>query len=330
MQKNSILKRVFAGTLTVFFMIGSTSNVGAGEMKDFKSQKIDSLYVERAELCMDFAKNNEQIKKIDEKLEKLGVETLEDEEVVELLRDVENYDISSVPSVAIATPSEYGIKWTSTRNVVIYRGKQYEVQELKAIPTRPTSSLQTTTSSVTKSATRATASKNLAKIVATEVIGHIPEIGGDLSRGITIYQALKGVYQDLKKTDTVYNIKAAYVHRLGAEYTLEFVKPYGARDSGNQVLCYAGNSVRITANISIPTFKYDGKTYQTGLKNKAYSGTVSSPYYDGNKRNMACKNYCKYKEGKSMEPHYNITKYKETAVDGSKFSINVPRPNYGF
>lgn len=330
MQKNSILKKIFAGTLAVFLTIGSANNICAAENSDLKNKRIDSLYAKRAELCMDFEKNNEQIKMIDMQLEKLGVETLEDEDVVELLMGVENYDISSVPSVAIATPSEYGVKWTSIRSVYVYRGKQYEVQELKAIPSNSSSSLLTTTGSVTKSKTKTTAAKNLAKIAATTIIGKMPEVGGDLSLGITIYQALKGVYKDLKKTDTVYNIKASYVHRLCAEYTLEFVKPYGARDAGNQVLCYAGNKVQVTANITIPTFKYNGKTYQSGLKTTRYSGTVVSPYYNGNKRSTACENYFAYKSGKSMEPHYNITQYKETAVDGSKFTINVPRPNYGF
>lgn len=322
------MKKIMASILVGILCILNVTPINAQQNNTYGQE--DILYKERAKLCIDYDKNRKEIEEIDKRLETLGVEEIPEEEVVEILKEVENYSLEEIPALMIAVPRENGVKWTSSRRISIYNGKKYEIQELRAIPSSANSSLQTTTSTVTKSATGVTARRNLAKIFVTSVLGNIPGVGGELSTGITIYQALKGLYNDLKETETINNIKASYVHRLGVEYTLVFVKPYGMPDAGNQVLCYAGNNIQVNANITLPTFSYDGKTFSTGLKTQTYKGTVTSPNYDGNRWNTACANYVAYKNGKQMEPHYNISTYQEVVVDGTKISIFVPRPAYGF
>lgn len=116
---------------------------------------------------------------------------------------------------------------------------------------------------------------------------------------------------------------------LCAEYTLEFVKRNGSADAGNQVLSYAGNSFRVTTDVDTPTFSYNGGNYQSGIATKRTTGTVVSPQYS-NKRNTTCANYYKYKNGSSMDPHYNVPTYKKELVSGGTKTIPVPTPGYGF
>lgn len=203
------IKLVNMLALVMFFVLGFFSITYANESDPNgvdKQQAIKDLYKERAELCANFDENVDRIEKIDKQLEKLGVEELSEGEVFEILSEAENFDMASVPSLMIATPSVAGVKWTSSRSVNTYNGIQYEVQELHAIPTSMTSCLYSSHITYSASNRNIRAASNLAKSALPNVLGLVPKIGGDLATGVTIFQLLKGAYTDLQESTIVSNI----------------------------------------------------------------------------------------------------------------------------
>lgn len=108
-------------------------NIRDLESKDYKSMvdetdNIDVLFEIRMNLSNDFDKNGELIIYIDEKLEQLGVEEIGYNELVNKLKRK-----SMIQSFVALNPSTT-VKWTSTRQTTCYRGKMYELQIVRGVP----------------------------------------------------------------------------------------------------------------------------------------------------------------------------------------------------
>ena len=105
------------------------------------TEKVDALFDERGELATDFDKNKERIAQIDAELSNLGVDFLSTSEVTQLLTK-QNADKSmNIEQPLVALPTVKNVTWTSTRQVTVYRGKEYELQIIRGVPNGDSSPL---------------------------------------------------------------------------------------------------------------------------------------------------------------------------------------------
>lgn len=298
-----------------------------------KQRKIDELYEERLNLCMNYDKNQKAIDKLDKSIEKLGAVEVTLKEVEEKMKMVseEGMVIDKQNAINVKVPRESYVKWTSTRRIVTYNGTQYEIQELRAVPTSSRSSLYGSATVKKTVRQNVKAKKEFLKSTIPTIMGMAPNVVGTIGNGLSIYQACRAYDENLSNNVTIEEIEANSTITVGTDYIFDYVKKVGYKDEGHQVLCYAGNNVSVAVSTVIPTleFKVGNNEYTVSHKVRNDNLSISSPKIS-NRYNTACSNYIKYLKGKNMNSHYNIQKFKVRLLAKTKKTVWVPKPNYGF
>lgn len=292
------------------------------------------MYEDRLKLSANFEKNKKQIEKIDKKIEKLGAVEITSKEVEKKMQQNVNKDgtvFCQQNTINVKVPRESYVRWTSTRRIVTYNGVQYEIQELRAVPSSSKSSLYGTATVKETKRQNVKATTEFIKSIVPTVMGMIPNGVGALGNGISIYQACSSYSKNLSSSVTVENIEANSTITVGTDYVLDYVKKVGYKDEGHQVLCYAGNNVNTEITTVIPTLEFKKKKNEYKVKHiiRHDNQTLSSPKIN-NRYNTACSNYVKYSKGKNMNSHYNIQKFQVKLLSKTKKTVWVPKPNYGF
>lgn len=164
--------------------------------------------------------------------------------------------------------------------------------------------------------------KSVLKFAASSLAGKIPEVGGIISSGITFYDLCKDSINALKKTTVVKDVSCSYNTRVSTDEIFVFVKYKGAKDLGNQVLCYVGNVVHYSTGINVLSGKTENGEYIPDVIQKKCSGVIKSSQYD-NHCAEASQNFWKYNHKQQMNEYYTISNIQEKKIAGD-VQISVP------
>lgn len=278
---------------------------------------IDSLYVKRNELALDFDRNKEQIDQIDQELASLGVEEISYAELANKLGSTVS------PQYTVNQPDSY-TTWTSRRYSYNYQGNLYEIQVITGVPNSTSSKLSRIAEFHSNPSYGITVgSINALKVVAGSVIGNLGNVGQGLGVAITLYDAAKAYVSGLQKTTVFEDVYATYKANISANMRYVFVKTYGSADSGNQILCYVGNYATYITSIDIDDQIYiDGNLTPVHIDH-SHSGSIQSTHYD-NYSSIASSRYLRHKQGDSDWYEYNyVASITMTTLTGD---INVALP----
>lgn len=171
---------------------------------------------------------------------------------------------------------------------------------------------------------------NVIKANISNILGAAPQVGGTLSRGVTVYDSLKAFCEGLSSTTYVSNLQASYSINKVSQYIISFVKTAGSLDS-KQITCYAGNTTSIATTMVIPKIIYGSQNITAYNKVTTNNSTITSPYYNNGRWNIALKYYYNYTHNiQNGDYHYNIWSTTMTLLDGSTVTVRFPAPAYGF
>lgn len=284
----------------------------------------NKLNEERAKLCADFEKNSDKIKEIDKKLEELGEKEVDDSEL-QRLSAIEGKE--QVPSKAKSVPNindfkRNGVKATSQKQVYVYNGSTYEIQTILQKPTNDSSPLVKDYGfSLIKSGGFKAGARNVAKASVANVLSLVPEIGGPLSKGYTVYSYAKAFLSGFKTSTEVITIKCNYTIQVKTNIKHVFVKSYGASDK-NYAISYRGNIAYADTQITTPVFEAKGQ--KTKFLNDTFSDKYASPMYSGC-WDYACRSYKDYTYNHIQNQwQFYLTGYKLILVDQKTKSISIP------
>lgn len=323
-----MLKKVLCGVLVCAIMSAQTSDFNviayANEEEvvtdSLQGKTIDELYSIRSSLSLEFDKNKDEIEEIDKRLEQLGVEEISQSEVEEKL------GIATNNKARISVSSNSNVKWTSARENYVYRGKSYELQVVRGVPTDGTSSLKRTagTDKVFSASSRFCASaKNISRVIVNSVAGKIPVIGGTLSTLQTFYDVFKNTISGLTSTTMIEPVECTYIINYVTSYKFVFVKYSGDADAGNQILGYVGNDIDYTGQISIGNPVCVNGVWVSGIQNGVVKGNITSPYYNGY-RDVASNVFWEYKNGNpNVYTRYETNIFTVQVLDGT-LGVEVP------
>ena len=289
------------------------------------TEKVDALFDERGELATDFDKNKERIAQIDAELSNLGVDFLSTSEVTQLLTK-QNADKSmNIEQPLVALPTVKNVTWTSTRQVTVYRGKEYELQIIRGVPNGDSSPLVRKEIKYTCNKKNFVAgATNVIKVVGISVLGSLPEIGGSITVINTFYDAFKEYDKAIKTTTTINDATVAYSTAVSAHSMYVFVKTKGAKDAGNQIVGYQGNIAYFSTGMTASYFITKNGIAEPTTVQKTVKGYSTAPYYNNVYVELAAKNYYNYKNGsKSIKFNYMQGKYQMTML-GSSAYVTIP------
>ncbi len=328
------MKKFKWGFIVMFILVESAfinNAYGAEEstgviVSEENEERIDYLFELRGELAVDFAVNEQEIKNIDTELQELGVEFISEEEVNQKLgKEVLSKEVSPKNMLRATVLPTKGITWTSTRQITVYRGKEYELQIIRGVCNAADSPLtKTYISGSKKSSSTSAITTNILQILATSVTGTIPEFGGGVNVLKTFYDIYKTTINGLSTTSVIGEVTASYTTQVVSEEIFVFIKYSGALDIGNQIMGYMGNKVNYQTVISIPGIITVGGSSYANIETKKQSGTISSPYYSGGYIDKASNNFWEYKNGNSMfEYTFLINRITQKMIGGS-VNLSVP------
>ena len=229
------------------------------------------------------------------------------------------------PLVALPTVSK--IKYTSTRQVYVYQGTEYELQIIRGVPSASETQLSTgkvITSSYNNSFKAGT--KNVLKVVGISVLSEMPVIGNGIGAINTFYSAFNGYMSGISETTTISNVTCSYNVSLVSNSMYVFVKYKGAKDT-TQIMGYEGNKLYYNTLIATVTPVVINGTVKPNTDGKKFVGTVTAPHYSSDYAYVAAKNYYNYKKGNtSIKENYMQKAFYQEMV-GTKISISIPRDN---
>lgn len=264
-----------------------------------KNNLITQLMLERSKLEVEYSKNRSKIAEIDSQLNSLGVTEVSTFELENRMGiDVSPYYIVNPTSTT---------RWTSRRVVTTYRGKQYELQIIEGVPTSADSPLRYDSSRVYYEARGVKAGiAKVLQVLSVSALGAIPEIGSELAAGVTVYDAIKGMVSNLTTSTLIDKITGTGVVSLTTHMKFVYVKEYGQPDTGNQVLCYQGNSVTyLLSTISVvDTFENGNLKTLHDVSVSRDSSTVSERYND---YSVPVENFYSYKYNGNSNFTYDYT-----------------------
>lgn len=236
-----------------------------------RNQRIDYLFYLRSQLEVNFEENIEEILRIDQELQELGVETLTNEEIMSKMGN------TALPMVEFLTSTL--TNWTSRRVMVTYAGQHYDLQIIEGVPTSTSSSLWKTSAVVSHTAEGFMAGAlNVFDAKLQSAVGSVP-IVGDV---VTVYSAFAEIAEmynnAYSETTIVESATGVAIIDMKTHMKFIFVKGYGSGDN-MQLLSYVGNSVYyfITATTSQP-FLLNGELYSEHVIEQ-YETTEESNYY---------------------------------------------------
>lgn len=296
---------------------------------------IDALYEMRGEYSLDFENNYEVIEAIDNRLEELGVEEISYYEVVSKLNNsmVNSNDEANINTAMarVALNPSTTVKWTSTRQTTVYRGKTYEIQIIRGVPATGVKSELVTTNSTTVSYDKGfkAALRNAFGVIVGEVAGKIPKVGSSISTIKTFYDLYKDVISGLTGQTTINDVETVYYTTLTSNYLYSFKKYSGDADTGNQILGYAGNSTYFECtSVMGKCILYTGEDVGHNIVN-TYKDTIISPGYS-DYIEISSNNFYNYKNGiNNITTRYNVSSFSLQSVK-DKISLKIPQPYSGY
>lgn len=290
------------------------------ELVSMKEQiEIEKLQDERLQLCENYGENQEEIQEIDNELNSLGAVELTEGEAAEKM-GIESEAVSPNARVAVY-PNRSGVAWSSSRYCVVYNGKVIELQTLVAKPNAATSALRTSSSLTVKDGGFKAGTRNLLKAISKSVVGYLPEIGGDFSKALTVYNWASAYISGFSSTTLISNIEETYkISQLG-ETKIVYAKYQGSSDS-TQILAYKGNKTNATVT-SICDY-WSGYSEYISHMTKTVKGSYASPMYASGYKTYAAKLFYNYKNNISdMNEYFTISKFPIELIDGKQYSVNV-------
>lgn len=330
MSRKNLMMGIF--TLLSVFLSGSIVYGAESENNTIAEEKIidsinkecsiDLLYEKRGEYCIDYKNNYKIIEAIDNRLERLGVEEITYREVLAKLEGNKNSRVALNPSTSI--------KWTSTRQTTVYRGKTYEIQIIRGVRKNNNELYRTYGVIEKKGGSKKTAAMNVIGVVVNKIAGALPYVGDGIATAQTVYDIYKGIVSGLSTQTVISDISATYTASMSAEYLYAFVKYSGDVDAGKQILGYAGNNINFKCLVAIPMSIVQNGKINDYIKNKDCSGIIKSPYYNSY-IDKASANFYSYKSGNSnISVRYEVLSVKLQCIDGSSVLLKVPTPNSGY
>ncbi len=295
------MKKIFSCLLVLMLILSSGGNIQAAPQKQMKEETntfcmIDELYNLRSKLISNYDYFEEEIEMIDKRLETLGVEEISQNEVEAKLGIGEN---AIQPCIDVSSNSD--IKWTSTRETYVYRGKWYELQIIRGVPASENSSLfnsDLTFENINPGV--GTAAMNALTVTVRALAGYLPKVGGQISTALTVYDVFNGVVSGLQKTTSLSGVTFSYHSSVGSSYLYVFVKYSGSVDTGNQILGYCGNVVEYYTAINHSKPIWVNGDLKPNVKTEYVEGTITSPFYDSY-RTVASNVFWEYKNGNPNE-----------------------------
>ena len=270
-----ILSEHHGTTVEAQYIESMTNEIEMGEeviVHDLaRNQRIDELFYLRGQLEAKFEENIEEILRIDQELQQLGVETLTNAEVMSKM------DNTALPMVEL--PTSPSTNWTSRRVMVTYAGQHYDLQIIEAVPTSTSSWLWKTNAVVSHTAEGFMAGAlSVFDARLRSAVGSVPIVGGV----VTAYDAFAEIAEmhNIAYSETTIVESATGVAIIDMKTHMKFiyVKGYGSGDN-MQLLSYVGNSVYylITSTTSQP-FMINGEL-QPKHVTVPYEATEESDYY---------------------------------------------------
>lgn len=309
----------------------AANNNSSGGLLPFEKisvdNEVDELYAKRRRLALEFSKNAEQIAEIDKKLAGLGIVEITYDNLMQKLLGKENqiskFNKSENAEIQWKVSSTKTVKWTSERKNMTYNGKEYQLQIVRGVPKSNNSELsgRVHADSLSNSGFRASA-KNVIQLVAPEVLGSLPAVGGTIKTAQTFYDVFHAAISGLQKTTNVGNVECSYTTSLSVEEIYIFVKYRGAADLGNQIPCYIGNSIEYDTTVSTSSGIIINGRHHAKVYDKKYNGTMNAPYY-GSCYSRACINFWNYKQKKGLNEDYRIKYFQKKMISDNK-KIQVP------
>lgn len=299
------------------------------ELVSMKEQiEIQKLQDKKTQLCYDYEENQEEIEKIDNELEALGVVELTANEVAAKMGE-ENEAMSPNARVAVY-PTTEGVAWSSSRVCVAYRGKIIELQILVGNPaygtTYKTSALISRSQYSIHAANVKAATQDLVKTIVQEVViegvSRIPGSGGAIATGVKVLTWLETFKSGLNTSTIIENLDTTYIINQCGETKKVYAKYQGLSDN-NQILAYMGNKSNVSVEISEPAVYIGNQYLESGTKR--YEGWIASPDYESSYRTHAAQLYYNYKNGlpEMEETQFVHTFYLEFA-DGGTYKMTLP------
>lgn len=281
-------RTLIAGALTTSLLLGASvagasANEAAIEDEEYVTQaEADELEALHDALAESLALNDpEAIARAEADLEASGVTFLTDEEVAERFPEAHESldeelgadDGSFSPMVV--TPVQNNIRWTSSRQQVTYKSKNYEVQTLTAVPNSYNSPLKKNgTTTVKANYGLAAATTNFFKVVVSAAAGTNPYT----LIAVTAYQAISAVVSGFKSTTTITNITATYTWAHVTTAKFMYVKPAGQADS-KQKLSHIATKTSLATSYSIPSMSVkDGDPVAKIIQGSRSSSITPSCY----------------------------------------------------
>lgn len=288
-------------------------------LEETRVNAIRALYTQRAELAQNIEENREAILKIDDQLESLGVEEISREELASKL------DTNLAQPMANCPPNS-STKWLSYRTIYVYRGTQYEIQQITGTPNIPDSQsgitsgenytlMSTVYAGIDKIYGTDYAVEELIRFTTRNTLEYAAEGTLDLigtafpstrtacalmKNSITsvedFYEAGR-VYEEALSPTTVFD-NVSYLCTVGMVATEEyvFVKTPGTPDEGHQIFAYAGNQIECAVGVMGSAFWVSNGTATPIILHGSTNFVIRSAYY-ANSFQRAVMTYLEYKQG---------------------------------
>lgn len=303
--------------IQTYAMENETQSMVAVIEDEEKYIKIDKLFAERCKLEVEFEENKDLIEQIDEQLKSLGVEEITEDDV----RSIRGQNI--VPCVSESSTSD--TKWTSTRMIVAYANKQYELQIVEGVPRNSSSPLRKDDVGIEYQKSGFVAGAvNAIKVVGATALGAAPEIGPVLGAGVTAYDIFNAFIEGLSPTTIIENVSGSALVSFSSHMKFIYVKPSGSTDFGNQILCYAGSRVDYTVTtVSVVDELINGVS--TPVHNVTDNKTDYSMSKNYSNYSLAAQNYYNYKTNgnNNFIYDYHLT-YVTINIFGYNMRFTVP------
>lgn len=311
------MKRLFSLFLVLTMLVCSfPQSVQANNNSTIN--RIDNLYLERAELARNYEINKVRINEIDIELESLGVQEISEAEVKSKL--TEGNEVT--PLVVLPTSST--VKWTSYRQQTSYRGQMYDMQIIRAVPKAVNSGLYKSLALVDHQPSSAISTGlELMEVAATTAVGSYPQIG---TPTVVFYDVFKTLISGLSTNTVINGVSANYTTGITANYLFVWVKQVGQVDDGNQLLSYKGNYVTVDTNVAIPgMIEVNGNMVANVPSGHIYQ-TITSPYYNSGYMDRACNVYWEHINNNNVINEYFHTQRITLNYITKTKSVTAPEP----
>ena len=315
--------------IVIMLILCSVINISAKEDNEsIRLGRIDSLYNERNNLCIEFDKNVDRIKEIDRTLEELDVETLSFEEVKIIFENAEN--VGNVDGPKATVPSTSTSKWTSTRTTYTLNNKTYNLQIIRAVNNSGTSGQlykSWATTQLTRTGSQQAGQVETLRVAIDATLQAV--IPTPLKTGYSFFTMFRDLCSSMTSSTTFSNYKASYTTTVNAQEVYVFVR-YNNETDANQMLTYVGNSTAYVCTTTTPAaVAENGIDLIAGSKTQ--QGTLASKYFSSF-NNYSCTTYDNYRQNGTIFTvnKYQILTFKEYHINGGYNSYWIPRENHGF